>query len=334
VFRYDAAGRIAEIAPVAQPPTTYTYDADGLIATERGPAGTRRFEYDAAGRVAAVIADGSGVTDIGYDTSGRRVREDHPDGNATVYRWDVFDRLERIERHDQYGVTTGEVAVSYDALNRAVVVDGMPVGYNPVTGLPDREASTPGAEHPLGGVPVGDVWVLGARVLDPATHQFLSTDPLLPVPGTHGAASGYTYAWQDPINWADPTGMRPLSIEEFDTIMSEAEQTTFGRAWEAIKEDPWGTLAMVGVTAVGVGLCFVPGGQVVGAGILIGVGTSAGMGLATGTFSPRMIAVNGVVGGLSAGVGGAVTTSTAGGAVALGMATGCRRNRRRQPPRR
>ena len=190
-----------------------------------------------------------------------------------------------------------------------------------MTGLPAGEAWARGDGRPLGGVPVGDVWVLGARVLDPATHQFLSTDPLLPVPGTHGAASGYTYSWQDPVNWADPSGMRPLSIEEFDAIMDEAEQGTFSKAWEAIREDPWGTLAMVGVTAVGVGLCFTPLAPV-GAGILIGVGASAGIGLATGTFNPRMVAVNGVVGGLSAGVGGAVATTTVRGAVALGMASG------------
>jgi guanyl-specific ribonuclease Sa len=104
--------------------------------------------------------------------------------------------------------------------------------------------------------------------------------------------------------------------------MSAEERTTFGKAWDAIKEDPWGTLAMVGVTALGVGLCATGVGTVVGAGILIGVGASAGIGLATGTFNPRMAAVNGVVGGLSAGVGSALTTTTWQGAVALGAGTG------------
>jgi hypothetical protein len=104
--------------------------------------------------------------------------------------------------------------------------------------------------------------------------------------------------------------------------MSAAEQTALGKAWEAVREDPWGTLAMVGVTALGVGLCATGVGTAVGAGILIGVGASAGIGLATGTFNPRMVAVNGVVGGLSAGVGSAVTTTSWQGAMALGATSG------------
>jgi len=43
-------------------------------------------------------------------------------------------------------------------------------------------------------VPVGDLWVLGVRALDPVTHQFLSADPLLPVPGSNGSASRMTVA--------------------------------------------------------------------------------------------------------------------------------------------
>ena len=273
----------------------------------------RRYLYDPAGRVVTMDVDGFGATTYGYDACGRRVHEDRPDGTAVAYRWDVFGRLERIDRLDVGGLVAGTIDVEYDALDRPVLVGGE---------RPDEGPWVPGGERPFGGTPAGDVWIIGARVLDPDTHQFLSSDPLLPVPGSHGAASGYTYCWNDPINWVDPTGMRPLSVDEFNDLMSAEERTTFGKAWDAIKEDPWGTLAMVGVTALGVGLCATGVGTVVGAGILIGVGASAGIGLATGTFNPRMVAVNGVVGGLSAGLGGALTTTTWQGAVALGMGSG------------
>lgn len=319
VFRYDHVGRIAEIAPVDQSSTTFTYNADGLVASERGPRGVRRFGYDRAGRVISVAVDGviegAGVTQVHYDSNGRRHREDRPDGSAVVYRWDVFDRLDSIERRDTDDVVVDEIPVRYDALGRATLVDDTAVGYHPLTGLPDTGPWTPGSHNPPGGVPAGEVWIVGVRVFDPATHQFLSTDPLLPVPGSHGAASGYTYAWQDPINWVDPTGMRPLSEEEFQGVMERAEQSKLGAAWEAIKEDPWGSLAMVGVTALGVGLCFVPGGQVVGAGILIGVATGAGVGIATGTFNPRMVALSGAVGAIPGG-------NTFRGAVTIGATTG------------
>jgi RHS repeat-associated protein len=313
VFRYDDVGRIAEISPPDERATTFTYGGDGLVATERGPAGVRRYHYDPAGRVVTMDVEGIGATTYSYDACGRRAREDRPGGTAVVYRWDAFGRLERIDQIDALGVATTTIDVAYDALDRPALVGGEP---------PDERPWVPGGDRPFGGTPAGDVWIIGARVLDPDTHQFLSSDPLLPVPGSHGAASGYTYCWNDPINWVDPTGMRPLSVDEFNDLMSAEERTTFGKAWDAVKEDPWGSLAMVGVTALGVGLCATGVGTVVGAGILVGVGASAGIGLATGTFDPRMVAVNGVVGGLSAGLGGALTTTTWQGAVALGAGTG------------
>jgi hypothetical protein len=89
----------------------------------------------------------------------------------------------------------------------------------------------------------------------------------------------------------------------------------FGQAWDNIKKDPWGDLAAAGVIALGVGLMFVPGGQVIGAGILIGAATSAGLGLVTGKFDPQDIAMSGMLGGIGAGAGaviGGLAASTLG----------------------
>ena len=301
--------------------TRYTYSQNGLLVTETGPHGGRSYRYDRAGRVVEVD-DGSGTTTIDYDDHGRRRRETRPDASSVVYRWDVFDRLVGIDRYDGLDHILGSVDVSYDALGRPHLVDDDVVGYDPVSGLParlgDRHLTTDlpadtSTENPLGGVPVGDLWVLGVRALDPATHQFLSPDPLLPVPGSNGSASSYTYSWNDPINWADPTGMRPLSVEEFGQVMDKAEQSKLGAAWEAIKNDPWGTLAMVGVVAAGVGLCFVC--PAVGAGILIGVAAASASGIATGTFNPRLVALSGAIGAIPGG-------NTLRGAMMLGAATG------------
>lgn len=329
VARYDDAGRIAEIFPVDGAATRFTYDPDGLVATEEGAGGTRRFGYDRAGRVVTVTIDGVGTTTIDPDGAGRRSGEHRPDGSVVSYRWDSLDRLIAIVRDGE------QLDIVYDALSRPVVVDGARVGYDPASGAVDRIGDarwlvvgaarydiaagvwvTPRPDRPVGGVPVAGLLVLGARVLDPATHQFLSADPLLAVVGTNGAASAYTYAWHDPVNHVDPTGLKPVSIEDYAAIRAREEQGRLGQAWEAIKEDPWGTLAMVGVVALGVSLGFVPGGQVIGAGILIGAAMSAGVGLATGEFSPTGVAMGGAFGALPGGstVKGAMLLGAAGGA--------------------
>jgi RHS repeat-associated protein len=331
LYRYDDAGRLAEIAPDGVEPTTFTYTVDGLVETEVGPRGRRSFGYDVAGRVVAVTIAGQGTTSIEYDDAGRRSREVEPDGATTTYEWNRSGRLVAIDR---VGRRTGRVEITYDALDRPVAVDGIRVGYDPLSGRADRigdhdfvhlgsarldlargEWQRPSDQEPLGGVPVDRVYVVGARVLDPSTRQFLSPDPLLAVVGSNGAASAYTYAWHDPINRVDPSGLRPISVEEADAMRTREELGRVGQFVEAIKEDPWGSLAAVGVVAAGVGLMFVPGGQAIGAGILIGAAMNAGVGFATGTFSPTGMAVSGAFGAIPGG-------STFGSAVAIGAASG------------
>lgn len=279
-FRYDDAGRLVEIAPASGDATTFEYGADGLIASERTGRQGRHFTYDAAGRVASITVDGAGTSLFTYDAAGRRTSQTGPDGSSVVFGWNDLDQLVSITRAS----TDGEVrhlAIDVDALGRPRRINGVDVD--------------PGATAP---VAVAGVVVLGARVYDPFTHQFLSADPLMVRPGSNGGASAYTYAWQDPVNHVDPTGLRPISIEEYERMRTLEEQGRLGQAWEAIKDDPWGTLAVVGV----VGAAFLIGGPV-GVGILVGVGMTAGMGLATGTFSPTSVAIGGVAGGLTAGIG-------------------------------
>ncbi len=333
VYRYDDAGRLAEIVPPNDDVTQFSYGADGLIATENGPNGVRVFEYDAAGRVQSITIDGAGTTDIEYDAAGRRSVETSPDGSTTHYRWDVLDRLVGIDRIEPGGVTNS-VTLELDALGRPQRINGESVGYDAAAGLPnliggvrlveagraswrsdDRTWMVPRPDVPRG-VSVGDLVLLGARAYDPSTRQFLSADPLMAVPATNGASSAYTYAWHDPVNFADPSGLRPISKEEYDAIREMEEKGRFGQAWDAIKEDPWGTVAMVGVAALGVGLMFVPGAQAIGAGILIGVATSAGTGLISGNFDPRQVAISGAIGGISGGVGAATSS------VAVGVGSG------------
>jgi RHS repeat-associated protein len=338
VYRYDDAGRLAEIAPPDGAPTTFEYGDDGLLLVERGPGGGRRFTHDLAGRVNSITVDGVGATTIGYDDAGRRSTETGPDGTRTTYRWNALDQLTAIERTVPDG-TTERVTIDVDALGRPQRINGRAVGYDPIAGAPnlvgdvrivnvgalswrsDDESwgrTAPGMPE---GLRIGGLTVLGARTYDHVTRQFLSPDPLATVPGTNGAASAYTYAWHDPVNHVDPSGLRPISIAEYDAIRQREEQGRLAQAWEAIKEDPWGSLAAVGVVAVGVGLCFTPFAAV-GAGILIGAGVSAASGLATGTFDPRAVAVSGVIGGAAGGAGAAFSSTSAslatGGAIGFG----------------
>jgi RHS repeat-associated protein len=284
-----------------------------------------------------------GETVFHYDAAGRRRSQIASDGSTVEYRWNDLDQLVGIIRTAPDGATSLR-RVRFSGLGRPDLVDDLAIGWDDaITGKPVRvgdqrflrsglqvRRAEPDADwfdgttdDPWGydpsaieGVGLGHrgeltvdgLVFMGARVYDPWTRSFLSHDPLPPVPGENGAyASPYSYGWCDPVNFVDPSGRQPVTVEEFEAWKEKQETNRFERAAQAMIDDPWGTLAMVGVIAVGAVLVASGVGTAIGAGILIGAAASATMGLATDNFSPRSVAIGGAFGAVTGGgVGGAM----------------------------
>lgn len=347
IFRYDPAGRLIESLSADGTARYFRYGADGLLSAELGPDGEVSYERGFLGRIEAINRPDGSRTTINYDSLGRRTRLQGSDGSLVLYRWDDHDNLIALSITQADRTETGH-RITPDAFGRPVAFDGTPILWDDLrTGLPiqigdqptlhlngrnrgpgvDGSWSQPG-EDPWGSddnpdphvgfeghfAAAGLVW-MGARVYDPATREFLSPDPLLAVPGMPGASSVYSYGFLNPVNYLDPSGLRPVSQQEFDAWRESEEQGRLGQAWQAIQDDPWGTLAMVGVTALGVALVATGVGTAVGVGILVGVGMSAGIGLATGNFSPTDVAIGGALGAIPGG-------ASLRGAVLVGAGTG------------
>lgn len=328
VHRYDEAGRLVETLDRDGGRWRFTYGPDGLLAEENGPLGRRRYHRGLLGRLDRLVV-GDDVTAFAYDAAGRRVRATSSDGSERRWIWDALGVLLATEEVDRDG-SVRRVDLAVDAFGRPYRIDGVDVVWDDArTGKPltigaDRLLHLGGRvatatattatwldapADPWGSdglstahvgftseLAVGDLVWMGERVYDARTREFLSPDPLVGVPGRPGHASAYAFGFLDPVNFVDPTGRRPVSQSDFDKLREREEDGRLGQAWDAIKEDPWGSLAMVGVVAVGVGLMFVPGGQVFGVGILLGAAGSAGVGVAAGTFSPTDVAVGGAFG--------------------------------------
>ena len=155
------------------------------------------------------------------------------------------------------------------------------------------------------------MFVIGARALDPVTHQFLSSDPLLPAAGSNGATSGYTLLVARPRQLGRPHRDAPHLPRRIRSLPSSKRQRHLPQSLvDAIREDPWGTLA-IGALIV---TASVVGGPV-GASIAIGLVTSSAIGLATGTFDPTTVAVSGAFGIIPGG-------NTVRNAVVIGGASG------------
>ncbi|KJE24240.1 RHS repeat-associated core domain [Frankia torreyi] len=336
----DSAGRIVQIDH-DDTRLRFSYDPAGRRITADGPAGTVRYHWDPAGRLADIHHSPTGETSapgrttrLAVDALGAPLQI-----NGVPVLWDPVTWPGQVHQlgtatyaraGSAIGVIDGELPEGRPGQagqSRWIDSDwqGSPGSYDP-WGLPIPSSSnspTGSPDEPVTGLGYhGELAVDGllwqrARVLDPATRSFLSPDPLDHLPGMPAAANPYHYAWNDPVGLLDPTGLRPLSDDEYNTYRTQAAKGMFDKAWDNIGHDPWGSLAAA-VIGAGVGLMFVPGGQVIGTGILIGAGTSAGIGLVTGHVSPRSIAVSGMLGGATGGIGDALGGATAAGADIVG----------------
>lgn len=332
-YAYDEAGRLAQ-AIVGDATTTFGYDALGLLASERTPAGDRTYHYGLAGELVRQVFEDRREVAFEYDANGRRVTEASSDGGRVTYEWGPLGRLAAVVRTDADGVRSTQ-AIEHDPIGRPQRVAGVPILWDTavtgrVFGIGDQRYAWWGgqvAELAEAGSGWGrrladDAWgddggtgvrlgyrgelaldgllFLGARVYDTRSRTFLSPDPLLPRPGELAQASPYGYAANDPVNLVDPSGGKPLSDEEF--AASQKSQFLKYVAKAAV------VVAAVAITVATAGA---------GAPVLIAVGVAVGAASAAALTAidggslkdiARAAIIGGLVGGLGAGLGAGISS--------------------------
>lgn len=235
---HDRAGRLVrEAGPDGE--RRFTYDeADQLVAVY-GPGGRTVCEYDALGRRVAERT-ASGGTRYHWDGADRLVAIEHSRDGEPDRRVELaYDPLGRLVsaggRPLSWGPADGPLGMSPTHIGdrELVGVPGAPlaevdgsgvrwlsadwrggIGTRDPWGTPGRA----GAPHPeigfLGEVEVDALVWLRNRWYDPATHTFLSRDPFPPALETANAANPYLYAANDPLQYADPLGLKPIRAED------------------------------------------------------------------------------------------------------------------------
>ncbi|WP_235026461.1 RHS repeat-associated core domain-containing protein [Glutamicibacter sp. JC586] len=145
---------------------------------------------------------------------------------------------------------------------------------------------------------------LGARLYDPSTRGFLSTDPLEPTTGAGWASNPYSYAGNEPIHQIDPLGLSPVSAEELKAY-SDSQQGWLNKTGHWVGEH-WEVIAGVGLAVVGVALtCTGVGGPagialMAASGAMIGGGVSmASQELMTGATDWSMVGKDALVGAIT-----------------------------------
>ena len=210
--------------------TTYTYDANGSMTAK----GTQTVKYDPEQRPIR-IQDGSNYFRAAYDGDGVRRKRD--DSNGTVHYLGGYERKLAAGSSSPEAVTK-YYSASFGAMSRPVAfrrggtlhwvgsdhlagtirvldssftaLDGMryrPYGEARDTGSSlntDRKFTGQTEDEAAG------LYWYASRAYDPTIGRFVSPDPIVPTHGNPQALNRYSYVYNNPLRYTDPSGHDPL----------------------------------------------------------------------------------------------------------------------------
>ncbi len=213
-YAYDAMGERTKLTPAEGPVTTYKYDqAENLIAAERTkegetPAISESYTYDGNGLRASQTV--SGVTShLTWDLALSGLSQILSDGSLSYIYGPNGVPIEHISSEETPSYYHQDQLGSTRLLTNG---SGEAVGTFTFSPYGKLEGSTGAATTPIGFAgqysnQQSGFQYVRARVYDPATGQFLTSDPLNAV--THAP---YSYAYGDPVQYFDPSGYCGESI--------------------------------------------------------------------------------------------------------------------------
>ena len=197
--------------------TSYTYDANGNMTTR----GNQTITWDVENHVTAVTG---GATFV-YDGDGNRVKK--TEGGQTVLY---------INRYYEKNLTTSIVTTNYYLGGQLIANrEGTTLIYIHQDSLSSTSVTTSSngtvvssiKYFPFGSTRSGSVstpekftgqrldstglYYYGARYYDPTIGRFISPDSIIPDPANTQAFNRYSYAFNNPLKYIDPSGHDPMS---------------------------------------------------------------------------------------------------------------------------
>ena len=331
-FTWDQEGHLTQTCTRAHghaTATQYGYDAAGRRISATSPDGQEeRYSWDRRGCLSGITTDATTVS-THVDALGCASRITTK-GQQVLVDWDlVTGAPTSIDGHPVLplpgGRILGATPIGDTNLWREVMPTDPDNPYQPTTvaieGVPETIRMAGNAL-----VVDGHPW-WGARLYDPTTTTFLSPDPLAPPAGALWANNPYDYANNNPLTLTDPLGTHPVTDDQLALLthpigtlahyVANSVSTLVHHItdpishWWAIHKDRilspefiGGALAIglgIAVSATGVGG---PIGAAIISGALFGAGsTTAIEKCATGHVNWRDVAMSGLVGGFTNGLG-------------------------------
>lgn len=242
-YSYDAKSQLTAITPSGGAPTSITYDPAGRRLNETTGTNTVDYTYNPIGQLATVTRASGGTIntkeDRLYNAEGLLRRDNITGAGGTFLRylkidWDATggpdaDMLSWLDGESNIALVNGiagtvattkgntPTAVAQDVYGSTINSTGQTAanatGWDPY-GIPTGATTTTKATLGYRGElnVLGDTY-LRARQYQATTGSFLTVDPLDDVAGAPTSGNKYHYAYNDPINRTDPSGMRPKDMD-------------------------------------------------------------------------------------------------------------------------
>ncbi len=253
-YTYDRADRLLSAGA-----TAFTYDRNGNQLTKTTRQGTVAYAYDAANRLVSASARGMAST-YAYDGDGNRVtqttsagtynyvndvatalpvvlNEQGPDGNITyAYGLGLIEEASPSFNYFYHYDGLGSVIALTDATGKPRAAYAYDAWGNPLLTIPDSvgtknkfrftgEALDPGT----------GLYYLRARYYDPSVGRFISRDPFWGWVRTPKSLQGFPYAYNNPANRTDRSGLSSLgSTSVFTASIVTSASNAFGRTRDTV----------------------------------------------------------------------------------------------------
>ncbi len=180
-YTYDFSQRLVKVV-AGTSTSTHAYDALGRRVTTADSSGTTYFAY--LGQRAAYAQLGTAKTDFVYLGSKLLLRSDS--GGAHFSHQDLSGNARVITSYSSKSKAfVAEAKYLYKPFGEVIVLTSP--STDPRFKFAGQELDSTGLYH------------MGARYYDPSLGRFMSRDPI---------GSGYAYAYDDPLSFVDPSGLR------------------------------------------------------------------------------------------------------------------------------
>ncbi|MBB3343133.1 FG-GAP-like repeat-containing protein [Luteimonas sp. RC10] len=241
---------------------TYGYDSRGNQTTRSGGgAPTRTIRYSQDDHAYEITMGNGSRIRFWYGPDGQRYKREDQDGKRTLYLGNVEIDLQGsastirrvvagVVQQTIIGTTATNRYLFHDHLGSLVRITnsngtvqgsqdyrayGERRSYTEPGGLGVASTTTPrgftGHEH-LDGL---DVIHMNGRIYDPVLHRFLQADPVIQSPDNLQSWNAYTYVFNNPLAYTDPSGM--ISLRQVLGIVVGVVAAVFGQYY--ISQGAW-----------------------------------------------------------------------------------------------